>query len=215
MELPAPDGSWRADVMATSTTHGRQTAWEAQLSPITGADIQMRTDRYADDGIDVCWVSSRDRVLWLCAVPAIAVTPANPPTAGDRWMVPAQRREQERQQQEQTRQEEAARRERDRREQAAAQQWWDELSTTQLTELLARIAVLCMSEHAYGIALYAGHRLYGVARPCPYSLGRLSDSTRIFVRNAREKALVTATGLINADLVTHFDPPDYEQTVLL
>ena len=35
------------------------------------------------------------------------------------------------------------------------------------------------------------------------------------MRNAREKALITATGLTNADLVTHFDLPDHEQTTLL
>ncbi|SNT35733.1 competence protein CoiA [Streptosporangium subroseum] len=87
LEVPAPDGSWRADVMATSVAGGDRVAWEAQLSPITDDDIQMRTDRYADDDIDVCWVSSRDRVPWLCAVPAVAVTPADAPTAAERWMV--------------------------------------------------------------------------------------------------------------------------------
>jgi len=35
------------------------------------------------------------------------------------------------------------------------------------------------------------------------------------VRNAREKACITATGLVNAALVTHFDLPDHEQTSLL
>ncbi|MFD8533894.1 competence protein CoiA family protein [Streptosporangium canum] len=372
LEVPALDGSWRADVMATSVVDGRRMAWEAQLSPITDDDIQMRTDRYADDDIDVCWVSSRDRVPWLCTVPAVAVTPADPPTAAERWMVhdglvkfdydrggwvqvddvplasfvqwvlgrglafhsigrryrrihlpggnatmrrsaswtaqryidaeakheamrrrqeaaksareeharkaeehrkqvererqrqeqerrhaeaeerrrllaiererqratwEAQRREQERQQQErarqqeeQARQEELARLERDRQEQAAAHQWWNEVSAAQLTELLNHVAALSMTEHAsralpgtdegnrehaYGIAVYTGRRLYGVVRPCPQSLGRLHPSMRVFVRNAREKALITATGLIDADLVTHFDLPDHEQTTLL
>jgi hypothetical protein len=45
-------------VMATSVTDGDRMAWEAQLSPIT------------DDDIDVCWVSSRDRVPWLWLSPA-------------------------------------------------------------------------------------------------------------------------------------------------
>lgn len=142
----------------------------------------------------------------------------------------AERREQQRKQQEQARQEELARLERDRQEQAAAQQWWSEVSAAQLTELLDHVAVLSMTErtsralpgsdegdreHAYGIAVYTGRRLYGVVRPCPHPLGRLPTSTRIFVRNAHEKALITATDLVNADLVTHFDLPDHEQTTLL
>ncbi|MFD8557366.1 competence protein CoiA [Streptosporangium canum] len=372
LEVPAPDGSWRADVMATSVADGDRMAWEAQLSPITEDDIRMRTDRYADDGIEVCWVSSRDRVPWLCTVPAIAVRPPEPPTAAGRWMVhdglvrfdyargrwvqvddvplaafvrwvlghgltfhsighryrrihlpggnatmrrsaswttqrsidseakhevmrqrqetaksareeharkaeehrkqvererqrqeqerrrieaeerrveaeerhrlfmiemerqratrEAQRREQERQQQEQARQEEVARRERDRQEQAAAHQWWSGVSAAQLTELLDHVAALSVAEHtsralpgaiegnrehAYGIAVYTGRRLYGVVRPCPQSLGQLRTSTRVFVRNAHEEALITATGLIGAALVTHFDLPDHEQTTLL
>ncbi|GAA2216480.1 hypothetical protein GCM10009850_119490 [Nonomuraea monospora] len=34
-------------------------------------------------------------------------------------------------------------------------------------------------------------------------------------RNAGEKALITATELVDAGLVTHFDLPDHEQTTLL
>ena len=142
----------------------------------------------------------------------------------------AQRRKQERQQQQQARREESARIERDRREQAAAHQWWNGVSAAQLTELLDHVAALSMTEHAsralpgsdegdrehaYGIAVYTGRRLYGVVRPCPQSLSRLHTPTRIFVRNAHEKALITATGLIDADLVPHFDLPDHEQTTLL
>ena len=365
LEVPASDGAWRADVMATSPMSDDRMAWEAQLSPITDDDIQMRTDRYAADDIDVCWVSSRDRVPWLCTVPAIAVTTTNPPTAAEKWIVrdglvrfdyarggwvqiddvtlttfvrwvlgesltfhaiarryrrirlpgknattrrsaswttqrsidaearheamrqqqevakrtreerarkaeehrkqvererqreederrsaeaaehhrlfmiemkrqrtalEAERRERQREQQEQARQEELAQLERDRQEQAAAQQWWSGVSAAQLTELLDHVAVLSMTErtsralpgsdegdreHAYGIAVYTGRRLYGVVRPCPHSLGQLPASTRIFVRNAREKALITTTGHVNADLITHFDLPDHEQTTLL
>ncbi|MEV0237822.1 competence protein CoiA family protein [Nonomuraea sp. NPDC050786] len=372
LEVPAPDGAWRADVMATSPAGGHRMAWEAQLSPITDDDIQMRTDRYAANQVTVCWVSSRDRVPWLCTVPAIAVTPASQPTDAERWKVhdglarfdygrggwarvddvtlttfvrwalagglvfhtigrryrrihlpgsnatmrrsaswttprsaeaesrhetmrqqqeaakrareerareaeerareaeerrkqaererqrreeeqrraeaqerhrqtmiawerqravrEAERREQQRQQEEQARREELARRERDRREQAAAQQWWSGVSTAQLTELLDHVAALAVSErtaralpvsgqvdreHGYGIAVHTGRLLYGVVRPCPHSLGRLPTSTRIFVRNAREKALITAMDLVDADLVTHFNLPDHEQTALL
>ncbi|MEV1175303.1 hypothetical protein [Nonomuraea sp. NPDC049784] len=105
----------------------------------------------------------------------------------------AEHREQQRQQQEQARREELARLERDRQEQSAVRQWWSGLSTAQLTELLDHVAVLSVSEHAsralpvsdqgdrehgYGIAVYTGHRLYGVVRPCPHSLGRLSHEER-------------------------------------
>ncbi|GAA4984632.1 hypothetical protein HD597_000648 [Nonomuraea thailandensis] len=70
-------------------------------------------------------------------------------------------------------------------------------------------------EHEYGIGIYTARGLYGVVRPCPHSLDRLAPSTRIFVRNAREKALFAAAGLADAGLVTHFDLPDHEQTTLL
>jgi hypothetical protein len=56
LEVPAEDGSWRADVMAASVGGTRRMAWEAQLSPITVEDIAARTDRYAAEGIRVCWV---------------------------------------------------------------------------------------------------------------------------------------------------------------
>jgi hypothetical protein len=55
-ELPAEDGSWRADVMASSADGSQRMAWEAQLSPITVDDIVARTDRYAGEAIRVCWV---------------------------------------------------------------------------------------------------------------------------------------------------------------
>ncbi|MGW3168231.1 competence protein CoiA family protein [Streptomyces sp. NPDC001142] len=57
LEVPAEDGSWRADVMASSADGSRRMAWEAQLSPITVEDISARTDRYAAEGVMVCWVS--------------------------------------------------------------------------------------------------------------------------------------------------------------
>uniref|UniRef100_UPI002F90843E competence protein CoiA family protein n=1 Tax=Streptomyces virginiae TaxID=1961 RepID=UPI002F90843E len=74
LEVPAEDGSWRADVMATSTDGTQRMAWEAQLSPITLDDIQARTDRYLDEGVRVCWVSPHKRSpRWISAVPAVRV----------------------------------------------------------------------------------------------------------------------------------------------
>ncbi|MFD5370712.1 competence protein CoiA family protein [Streptomyces sp. NPDC127103] len=76
LEVPAEDGSWRADVMASSSDGAVRMAWEAQLSPITLDDIEARTDRYAEEGIRVCWVYPGARPpRWISAVPAIRVRP--------------------------------------------------------------------------------------------------------------------------------------------
>lgn len=61
LEVPAEDGSWRADVMASSVDGTHRMAWEAQLPPITLDGIAARTDRYVDEGIQVCWVSPHER----------------------------------------------------------------------------------------------------------------------------------------------------------
>jgi competence protein CoiA len=73
LEARAPDGSWRADVLASSLDGTRQVAWEAQLSPITDEDIIERTLRYQNDGVNVCWVSTAERVPWMGIVPSIRV----------------------------------------------------------------------------------------------------------------------------------------------
>lgn len=73
LEFTGPDGSWRADVLAYNPKDGDQFAWEAQLSPITDEDISGRTERYWDDDVDVCWVSTADRLPWIDVVPAIRV----------------------------------------------------------------------------------------------------------------------------------------------
>ncbi|MFD4862472.1 hypothetical protein [Streptomyces atratus] len=52
--VPAADGSWRADVMATSPDSEQRMAWEAQLSLITVEDITARTDRYTAEGVAEC-----------------------------------------------------------------------------------------------------------------------------------------------------------------
>ncbi|MFC9654138.1 MULTISPECIES: competence protein CoiA family protein [unclassified Streptomyces] len=85
LEHRAPDGSWRADVLAVSPTGERRIAWEAQLSPITDDDLRERTDRYAADGIGVCWVTPRGRVPWLGSTPAMRI--AAPERRGAPWTI--------------------------------------------------------------------------------------------------------------------------------
>lgn len=77
MEVRGGDGTWRADVLASSHDGSRRIAWEAQLSPITNDDIQARTQRYRDEGIDVCWVSPIGSVPWIGTVPSIRVRDPN------------------------------------------------------------------------------------------------------------------------------------------
>ncbi|MFC6365110.1 competence protein CoiA family protein, partial [Nonomuraea thailandensis] len=86
LEVAAEDGSWRADVMASSADGGRRMAWEAQLSPITDEDIRARTARYRAEGIPVCWVSPHKRPPnWIDVVPAVRVRV--PEEQGEPWVV--------------------------------------------------------------------------------------------------------------------------------
>ncbi|MFC5889592.1 competence protein CoiA family protein [Kitasatospora sp. CM 4170] len=85
LEVRAPDGSWRADVMASSADGVRRMAWEAQLSPITRDELRERTTRYAADGVSVCWVTLSSR-LWVGAVPSV-VASAPRPGSTERWSV--------------------------------------------------------------------------------------------------------------------------------
>ncbi|MEU8949701.1 competence protein CoiA family protein [Streptomyces sp. NPDC048489] len=74
LEVPAEDGSWRADVMASSPDGAQRMAWEAQLSPITVEDIRARTAHYRAERITVCWVSPHKKApQWIGAVPAVRV----------------------------------------------------------------------------------------------------------------------------------------------
>nr|WP_234373974.1 competence protein CoiA family protein [Streptomyces scabiei] len=85
LEVPAEDGSWRADVMASSPDGTQRMAWEAQLSPITVDDIRARTARYRAQGITVCWVSPHKKTpQWIDAVPAVRV---RAPEAEEPWVV--------------------------------------------------------------------------------------------------------------------------------
>ncbi|MGW3303996.1 competence protein CoiA family protein [Streptomyces rubiginosohelvolus] len=86
LEVAADDGSWRADVMASSPDGERRMAWEAQLSPITVEDIQARTERYMAEGIAVCWVSPHKQPsVWLGSVPSVRVRV--PEEADEPWVV--------------------------------------------------------------------------------------------------------------------------------
>ncbi|MCX5346197.1 competence protein CoiA family protein [Streptomyces atratus] len=86
LEVAAADGSWRADVMATSPDSEQRMAWEAQLSPATVEDIAARTGRYAAEGVSVCWVSPHKRPpVWLGAVPSVRVRA--PEGVDESWVV--------------------------------------------------------------------------------------------------------------------------------
>lgn len=78
LEVRAPDGSWRADVLATDPGGGWTMALEAQLSPITAADITARTDRMREHSVTSCWFSDRPHPPWLGTVPSVRL----PPDAG-------------------------------------------------------------------------------------------------------------------------------------
>ncbi|MGW6864841.1 competence protein CoiA family protein [Streptomyces sp. NPDC054901] len=47
-------------------------ALEAQLSPMTPDEARMRTERYAANGVAVCWVGPQDRP-WQRVVPTLRV----------------------------------------------------------------------------------------------------------------------------------------------
>ncbi|MFB7669042.1 competence protein CoiA [Kitasatospora sp. NPDC056138] len=89
LEVRAEDGTWRADVMASSPDGSRRMAWEAQLSPITADEIRARTERFAAHGVAVCWVATKARP-WVGTVPSVRVTPPGPPARGPQvWEVTA------------------------------------------------------------------------------------------------------------------------------
>ncbi|MBD3575263.1 competence protein CoiA [Streptomyces sp. KD18] len=71
LEVPGPEGTWRADVLATDPAGNWATALEAQLAPITGVDITARTDRMRADGVTSIWFSDRPRPPWLGIVPSV------------------------------------------------------------------------------------------------------------------------------------------------
>jgi competence protein CoiA len=70
LEVRGPDGTWRADVLASDHGGTWQMALEAQLSPITAADITARTERMRADGVTSIWFSDQARPTWLGTVPS-------------------------------------------------------------------------------------------------------------------------------------------------
>ncbi|WP_228978488.1 competence protein CoiA [Streptomyces sp. DH12] len=84
LEVSSEDRSWRADVMAFDEHDRPSMALEAQLSSMTQDEAQMRTDRYARDGVAVCWVALQDRP-WERVVPSLRVRFPN--QRGETWTV--------------------------------------------------------------------------------------------------------------------------------
>lgn len=65
-------GGWRADVLAVSAD-GRRHALEAQLATMTPAVGADRAARYAADGIDTTWFTSKD-AHWLMQLAGVKVS---------------------------------------------------------------------------------------------------------------------------------------------
>ncbi|MFJ4343658.1 competence protein CoiA [Streptomyces sp. NPDC088915] len=72
LEVSGEARNWRADVMVFDEQDRPFMALEAQLSPMTQDEAQMRTDRYARDGVAVCWVALQERP-WERFVPSLRV----------------------------------------------------------------------------------------------------------------------------------------------
>ncbi|WP_416371351.1 competence protein CoiA [Streptomyces sp. ID05-18] len=72
LEVSSEAGDWRADVLVFDDQGRPFMALEAQLSPMTPTEARMRTDRYARDGVAVCWAGLQDRP-WTRTVPTLRV----------------------------------------------------------------------------------------------------------------------------------------------
>ncbi|MDQ0701190.1 competence protein CoiA [Streptomyces sp. W4I9-2] len=81
LEVSSEAGDWRADVLVFDDQGRPFMALEAQLSPMTPTEARMRTDRYARDGVAVCWASLQDRP-WTRTVPTLRVAAPWSSTAG-------------------------------------------------------------------------------------------------------------------------------------
>jgi competence protein CoiA len=84
LEVANEARTWRADVLVFDGQDRPFMALEAQLSPMTPQNAQERTDRYAADGMAVCWVSMEKRP-WERGVPSLRVAP--PRNRGEAWTV--------------------------------------------------------------------------------------------------------------------------------
>lgn len=83
---PAVDdaGGWRADVLGAAAT-GRRVAFEVQLAGMTIAEGRDRTKRYARDGIETVWVSTK-HAPWMTALPSARLKPDEHPLTADRGL---------------------------------------------------------------------------------------------------------------------------------
>ncbi|WP_436319317.1 competence protein CoiA family protein [Streptomyces nigra] len=84
LEVGNETRTWRADVLVFDRQDRPILALEVQLSPMTPQDARKRTDRYAADGVAVCWISMEKRP-WERGVPSLRVAPLR--KRGDAWMV--------------------------------------------------------------------------------------------------------------------------------
>lgn len=84
LEVSSAARNWRADVMVFDEGGRPFMALEAQLSPMTPDEARMRTDRYAQDGVAVCWIALQDRP-WERVVPSLKVH--FPGRRGEGWKV--------------------------------------------------------------------------------------------------------------------------------
>ncbi|MEV3926462.1 MULTISPECIES: competence protein CoiA [Actinomycetes] len=84
LEVSSEARNWRADVMVFDEHDRPFMALEAQLSPMTQDEARMRTERYARDGVAVCWVALQDRP-WERVVPSLRVH--SPRQRGETWTV--------------------------------------------------------------------------------------------------------------------------------
>ena len=74
LEVAAPSGAWRADVLALDPDRGLRVALEAQLASMTPTEGRERTDRYQVDGVGVLWVTTKE-TPWLYCVPSVRLAP--------------------------------------------------------------------------------------------------------------------------------------------
>lgn len=70
-------GGWRADVLAVGES-GDRVAFEVQLAAMTTAEGEQRTGKYAVDGIQTVWVTTR-AAPWLYTLPGVQVDPDQEP----------------------------------------------------------------------------------------------------------------------------------------
>ena len=68
--VPSDTGGWRADVMAIRPDGARRIAFEVQVAGMTVLEGKVRTDRYAIDGIETIWVTTK-HAPWLHKLPSM------------------------------------------------------------------------------------------------------------------------------------------------